>query len=255
MRTKNMKNIFSLEELGIDTSNYLKDREPIEDWSYESYCQFCQNPKETSIYNEDLINSDIGQFTTFGITNGYKWLSLTTYFGSDIYKQKAEKLEQNRNHRQTMLCGGYALGQYLLEALNKSTIAHTYIREPIILNMSAIMPYPHSIYLIYLEKLLENFMETTHIESINKYKNSYTYDFQKLHQKDVIIPLIEATQYNLDIFCDIASQICGPNKATSVFGIFITRLKPALDGRETKIINEEDKIPIISPSPFFTPII
>jgi len=98
-------------------------------------------------------------------------------------------------------------------------------------------------------------MDLPHEQVITKHNNVIEYDWTLLKDKDVIIPFILGTQSSIRLFARIASEVCGSHKASCAVALFITRIKPSLDGKEPKIVEREDLIPVISESPYITPIV
>lgn len=252
-----MKNIISLDEVGVDTSEYQISTDVLSDTSYTMYCNLCQSEERMKFdYSTDyVIGERIGQLTAAGRMGVFRWYALTTYYGKDIYKMNDERTKQNIIHRKTMQKGSYGLGELLNHALNISYDMHSFLREPIVLNTGEIADVHDFGFLTALQRHLEIFMELPHEQVTKKHNNVIEYDLSLLKDKDVIIPFIIGTQSNIRLFAKIASEICGPQKASCAIALFITRIKPSLDGKEPKIVEEEDLIPVISESPYYTPIV
>lgn len=251
-----MKNIVSLDELGVDTSGYQISGVTWSDTFYEMYCGSCQRPDSNYDFAEDYeIGANIAQLTSSGRIGAFRWYALTTYYGTDIYKMNDARIRQNSIHRETMQRGSYSLGEMLNHAINSSDDMHSLLREPIVLNTKDIMDIREYGYLAAMQSHLENFMELPHVDIVNVQGNQIKYNWDLIRDKDVIIPFVIGSQESIKKYAEIASAICGKSKASCAIGIFITRIKPSLDGRDPKIIDLKDQIPVISESPFFTPIV
>ena len=251
-----MKNIVSLDELGVDTSGYQISGVTISDTFYEMYCDSCQRHDSNGDFAEDYdIGTNIAQLTSSGRIGVFRWYALTTYYGTDIYKMNDARIRQNSIHRETMQRGSYSLGEMLNHAINTSDDMHSLLREPIVLNTKDIMDVREYGYLSAMQNHLENFMELPHVAIVNVHGNQIEYDWDLIRDKDVIIPFVIGSQESIKKYAEIASEICGKSKASCAIGLFITRIKPSLDGREPKIVDPKDQIPVISESPFFTPIV
>ena len=251
-----MRGYIALSEIGIDSSERLIDTQTISDTVYSLYCENCCSEKRF-IYKyakEYDAGNQIGKFTSCGVIGVFAWLALTTYYGSDIYKLNNERKIQNAIHRETMQKGNYELGCLLNHAINNSLDMCSLLREPIVLNTKDILDYEFSSYLSALQNHLENFMELPHVDVAWKENETIHYNWSQLRNKDVVIPFILGTQKSINVFARIASEICGEDKASCAVGLFITRIKPSLDGKETKIFETADQIPIISESPFISPL-
>lgn len=253
-----MKNIVVLDELGVDTSGYSINGTTMADTFYEMYCNSCQYANsENQDFSEDYeIGKNLAELTASGKIGSFRWYALTTYYGTDIYKMTEERKIQNAIHRETMQRGSYELGVILNHALNNSNDMHSLLREPIVLNTKdLLMNFREYGFLAALQNHLENFLELPHTDIVNVENGTVTYDWSLLKEKDVIIPFVSGTQNTIEKFAQIASEICGKNKASCAIGLFITRVKPSLDGKEPQIIDPKDQIPVISENPFFTPIV
>lgn len=252
-----MKNIVVLDELGVDTSGYQINSTTMSDLFYELYCNSCQaSDREDFDFAEDyVIGKDMAQLTSAGRIGSFRWYALTTFYGTDIYKMNYERSGQNKIHRDTMQRGSYALGEILNRAINSSKDMHSLLREPIVLNTKDFLDVREYGFLSALQNHLENFMELPHIDIAKINGKIIEYDWKLLRDKDVIVPFVIGSQDNINKFAQIAKSICGKTKASCAVGLFITRVKPSLDGKEPKIIDPKDQIPVISESPFFTPIV
>ena len=247
----------ALDELGVDTSGYTINSLALADTFYEMYSDSCQREHKNNYeFSEDYeIGRDIAQLTSSGIIGTFRWFALTTYYGPDVYKMNKDRELQNSIHRETMQRGSYELGKFLNHALNSSKDIQSLIREPIVLNTKDLMDISEYGFLSAMQNHLENFMELPHVDIAKVEDNMVIYDWSLLSEKDVIIPFIIGSQSNLNKFARIASEICGKDKATCAVGVFITRIKPSLDGRDPQIIDNKEQIPVISESPFITPIV
>ena len=110
-------------------------------------------------------------------------------------------------------------------------------------------------YLAAMQNHLENFMELPHVDIVSFQGNQVNYNWNLIRDKDVIIPFVIGSQESIKKYAEIASAICVKSKASCAIGIFITRIKPSLDGRDPQIIDLKDQIPVIFESPLFTPIV
>ena len=135
-----MKNIVSLDELGVDTSGYQINSISLSDTFYELYCNSCQSPDRNLDFSEEYeIGTHIAQLTSSGIIGVFRWYALTTYYGTDIYKMNDVRSRQNSIHRETMQRGGFSLGEMLNRAINTSDDMHSLLREPVVFNTKDII--------------------------------------------------------------------------------------------------------------------
>ncbi len=243
--------LISLEELGVDTSNY---RININDL-YQLDVERCHYDKVD--YNETIektISNEVGKFSSYGRIANFDWEALTQVYSKTMFTNISDdKKKQNQKHQRSIMMG-YQLGQYLSQAIQDDMMLGIRLSQdnfvvPDTSNLAWRGIQEHTSYMVnHIRHFLgldvlagpELAIEEKHLVV----KNGKLSD---LKGKDVILPFIYANSDSIKLYGQIANVICNFAKANTASGIFITRIMPTMDGRNPKSLSQEEYVPIISP--------
>lgn len=248
-------------ELGMSENNWTINVNDLNNALYESYCACCKldnadtcQSSEKDRGKEKGLNTD--QLAVSGRAGQYLWVALTCIFDENLHKMDEFKEMHNRHHIDAACDILESPSTNLQLAINNDPSLVNLCRAPIVININEYADYfaneegirIYGNFLDYLSHMSYFFSGTpffasdvfTHIEKEDG-KNVIRINPEEIKGKDVIIPQIVATRDTLDLFKKVAKFVC-KNGANSAIGVFITRLKPAIDGREPKNISEKYRI-------------
>lgn len=225
-------------ELGFDNEDFFIDDFGM-DQLYELYVDSCHLPDclDERQSMQDLVNNeDEDRFAITGRMGYFQWYALSAYFDPQLHKMNNIKIQYNEHHKDS--AGDNLLegpGIHLCKAINESDLVNI-LRNPVVANTSD-MYSEMNWNLKEMETCLRNFCNISIFpekEIITREGNNIKINKETIKGKDVIIPIIYATNQNMFLFSKLADQICKLGANTAV-GIFATRVMPSIDGNEGKI--------------------
>ena len=243
--------LVSLEELGVDTSNF---RININDL-YQVDVDLCHFEKVD--YNESFektISNAIGEFSTHGRIANFDWKALTQVYSKTLFTNLSdEKKEQNQKHHNSILMG-YQLGQYLSQAMQDDMMLRVRLsQENFVVPDTSDLAWrgiqEHTSYMVHhIRNFLGlNVLDGPKLAIEEKHLVVKNGKLSDLKGKDVILPFIYANNDSIKLYGQVANIICNFAKANTASGIFITRIMPTMDGRNPKTLSQDEYVPIISP--------
>ena len=247
-------------ELGYKDSDFTVDREYFNNEMYDFYKEQCQGPLADidSTYEEEVEpDLDSDKLTCFGRIGMYQWCSLTSIYSKYNYKKLTEAQDkQNLYHMISIATGGYQLGGKLIQALNNNASFINYMRNPIVLNTEEAVPIGFSADVAGLSHCLSRALQQEHhkimtLTSQSEGSKTYSFNASLLAGKDVIIPFVIAEPGTLRLYYHLADAVCHRYKANTAYGVFVTRIKPSLDGKMPSAFEEEYIIPPITAIDFW----
>ena len=243
--------LVSLDELGIDTSNYrinLNDLYPLD-------VELChRQPVDYNQVDEKTTSSESNEFSAWGRVANYDWVALTQLYSSTLFTTLSEdKKSQNSKHFNAIRMG-YQLGQYLNQAIQNSTMLRVRLIQKnfVVPDTSALAwngIHEHTNHMaIHIRKFLGlEWNSGPKLEIENNHLIANKGSLSDLKGKDVILPFIYANKDSIKFYGQLANIICNFAKANTATGIFITRIMPTMDGRNPNSLAQNEYVPIISP--------
>lgn len=244
-----------ISELGMSSEGYMINVEELNEGLYESYVAMCHSSDaddQSSAYETVTKDYLKGDFAVYGQRGMFKWFTLAAKYPKDIHKMNAEKKEHNNFYFELQNGGGYALGERLTTAINRSDFFIRQLRSHIIVNPTIFISGYDPSYedISMMSSFLEKFVSQDQGDLVYKDGENLRVKKEKIKGKDVIIPFAYITESTLNFFPKVAKDIfikhCGANTVTAVG---LARFVPSIDGKLGRI--ENDLLPLISPSPFF----
>lgn len=267
MKNKDKKDFDSpfipISELGMSSDGYCVNTNELYTALYESYCACCQSPDADKVPSSE---SDFGkdsplsthQMATTGRAGQFMWYALTSIFDENLHTMDDFKRMHNQHHLDAACDILESPSNNLQHAFNNDEMLVYMCNEPIVINVTEYSNYygsnynEYGNYLNFLHHMAHFFTESIAEENVFKHitKDNGTevirIDPEKVKGKDIIIPQIIATRQTIDLFKKIAMFVC-KNGANSAVGLFITRIKPTIDGREPQRIDDKYAIQPLGP--------
>lgn len=241
--------LIPIEEIGGDESDY--DMNGLDDGLYLLYADSCHYSEslDSRQSSEHIINrEDEDEFAVIGRVGYYQWYALSAYYDMNIHKKTDEIEASNEQHQDSaadQLMEGP--GEHLAKAINARRDLVNILRNPCVVNSSDM--FPHTNWnLKEMETMLRHFLNLNIFEDtkvIEPNGNQFRINVDSIQSKDVVIPLLYASNDNLQIFGHLAKKIAELG-ANTVVGIFATRVVPTLDGKQG-VVNEENQVASFSP--------
>ncbi len=229
-----------IDEVGGSESDY--DLSGLADGLYDLYVDSCHSvnsldPQQT---HEQIINRENeDEFAMIGRVGFYQWYALSAYFDLKIHNMTPEKEASNNHHEESAADEFFeGPGEHIAKAINACNNLVNILRTPCVINTSSMFSTINW-NLEEMETRLRHFIGQNLFEKIIEPKNGqYKINTELIKSKDVIIPLLYASNTNLQVFGQLAKKLCELG-AKTVVGIFATRVVPTLDGKEGTV--PEDK--------------
>ena len=246
------ENLFiPITELGLDPSQYRVNLNELQDALYDSYCACCSDPNADKApsceqdFGKDK-DLDVCEFAVGGRAGQYRWYALTNLYEESIHKLDDFKKRHNRHHYEAACDPFTSPSENLTNAINNTYEVWSYLKNPVVVNTSILSSgfnqSAHDLETYLMNFFQQNFLDEVLYSADGKIKVHR----EKIKGKDVIIPQVLATNSSLKRFVALSKTICKCG-AKSVTGIFVTRLKPASDGTETKSISPQNRIQPLGP--------
>ena len=243
--------IISLDQLGINTSNWQINVDDIYQLEYDR-CH--RKDVDFNHTREKTIGTKESEFASWGEIGNFDWVALTQIYSSVIFKNiSSEKKHQNDIHRNT-ICMGYQLGQYLNSAIQKNSMLGTRLRRrkiavPDTSEMAWNGIHEHT---MFMTTHLRKFFGLDPISGVklaieNNQLVAAEGKLTDLKGKDVFLPFIYANDDSIKLYGQVANILIKVAQADTVTGIFITRIMPTMDGRNPNSLSQDELVPIISP--------
>ncbi len=238
-----------IEEIGGDESEY--DMSGLDDGLYLLYTDSCHcsdslNPVQS---DERIINRDNeDKFAVIGRVGYYQWYALSAYYDLSIHR-KTPDIEASNVHHQDSAADEFLEGPgvHLANAIYARRDLVNILRQPCVINSSDMFPNINW-NLKEMETMLRNFLGLNIFDDskiIEANGNQFRIDVDRVKSKDVVIPLLYASNKNLNVFGHLAKKISDLG-ANTVVGIFATRVVPTLDGKEG-VVDEKNQVASFSP--------
>ena len=262
-KKKDFKSPFiPISELGMSEEGWLVNVEEMNNALYESYCACCQSPDAATCPSSEYDYGKDGPLNTHNLaTTGragqFMWVALTSLYEESLHNIDDFKKMHNEHHIDAACDFMESPSNNLQRAINNDQQLVNLCRDVVVVNITEYRNYyennwnNYSNFLNYLHHMGHFFCSGLtddvfkHIEKEDGSK-AIRINPALIKGKDVVIPQVIASRYTLELFKKVAAFIC-KNGANSVIGVFITRIKPAADGREPKKISEKYTLQPLGP--------
>lgn len=251
-----------ISELGMSEEGWLVNVEEMNNALYESYCACCQSseaatcPSSESDYGKDRALTSHDMATT-GRAGQFIWVALTSLYDETLHQMDEFKAMHNKHHLEAACDILESPSNNLQHAINNDHELVNICRNVVVVNITEYRNYyennwhNYRNFLNYLHHMGNFFgcgLTSEVFMHIEKKDGSKVVRINPnlIKGKDVVIPQIIASQFTLELFKRVAAFIC-KNGANSVIGVFITRVKPTVDGREPQSINEKYTLQPLGP--------
>lgn len=243
--------IVSLDQLGIDTSNWQININDIYQLDYDR-CH--RKDVDFNHTRENTIGTKVGEFTSWGEIANFDWVALTQIYSSVIFNNlSCEKKLQNDIHHKT-ICMGYQLGQYLNSAIQNNSMLGIRLRRRRIAipDTSEIAWNGIHEHTMHMATHLRKFFRLEPLSGVklaieNNQLVAKEGKLMDLKGKDVFLPFIYANKDSIKLYGQVANILIKVAQADTVTGLFITRIMPTMDGRNPSSLARDEYVPIISP--------
>lgn len=243
--------IVSLNELGIDTSNWQIN---VNDLYQIEYDRCHRKDVDFNSTREKTIGSKEGEFTSWGEIGNFDWVALTQIYSSVIFKNlSSDKKRQNEIHHNT-ICMGYQLGQYLNSAIQNNSMLGIRLRRGKIAipDTSEIAWNGIHEHTMHMTTHLRKFFGLDPLSGVklaieNNQLVAQEGKLMDLKGKDVFLPFIYANKDSINLYGQVANILIKAAQADTVTGLFITRIMPTMDGRNPNSLAQDEYVPILSP--------
>lgn len=252
-----------ISELGMSSEGFTVNANELYEALYESYCACCQSkdadkaPSSENDFGKDKPLTS-HQMATVGRAGQFMWYALTSVFDENIHVMDDFKLMHNKHHVDAACDILESPSNNLQYAINNDAQLASMFHEPIVINITEYNNYygnnygAYGNYYNYLQHMSNFFTGSFAVEDVFTHitRNDGTkvirIDPSKVKGKDVVIPQIIATRQTIELFKKIAMFVC-KNGAKSAIGLFITRIKPTMDGREPQKVDDKYAIQPLGP--------
>lgn len=251
-----------ISELGMSEEGWYVNAADYYQALYESYSACCHDPNADQAPSSEL---DFGQdaplnhqqMATTGRAGQFMWYSLTALYDESLHDVNDFMKMHNQHHLEAASNILESPSDNLLHAINNDENLVNMCRKPLVINITEFQNYfgnnydAYGNYLNYFHQL-GHFFGTPFVKGVFKHtendkgKKIIRINPELVKGKDVIIPQIIATRQTIALFKRIAMFVC-KNGANSAIGLFITRIKPAADGREPQKVSDEHGIQPLGP--------
>lgn len=253
MDEKSLKNlgIISLEELGIDTSNYCININDL----YSFVVDLChQRPVDFNQIVEKTTSSASDEFSAYGRVANFDWVALTQLYSSTLFTALSEDKKTQNAKNSRAIAMGFQLGQYLSQAIQNSSMLRICLNQRNFvvpdtsdLAWDGIHEHTHHMAIHIRNFLGLKWDSGPKLGIEDNHLVAKEGSLSDLKGKDVILPFIYANNSSINLYGQIANIICNFANANTANGIFITRIMPTMDGKEPNSLAQYEYVPIISP--------
>ena len=241
------------DELGIDTGKITVDADYWFSEMYEMYkdsCHFedCLDPSQSNEVHCPLDKLNPHKFTAYGRVGYFRWHALTLYFDESVHKMDDKKSKYNSHHLETA-CKDIMNDPVdnMLQAINNDEELVSFLEhDPVVVSTEPVLHLQHTEdpgeqYLLnesheqfWLEARLSNFLNNnSSVAEVFKNTNEqFEVNIDPIKGKDVILAFRWANKWSLDAYGQLA-RLCALGCANTVFGFFLSRIAPTLDGKES----------------------
>ena len=239
------------DQIGANPGDFGLSEEKWADTVYSMYYDSCHapNPLESSWTNEKYCpveNLAPNRFACFGQKGHFQWAAMSVYYDPSLHKMTPQMEAYNRHHKSAVCGGGFGPCENLAQAINEVDDTVYLMRNPL-LGKTSNVEGVDDLRLIFMEGFMGKFLGTgCSVQIFKKLNGTYVADSSKVRDKDIVLPFIYATNKTLQIYANLANAAIKAG-ANTVTGIFATRIKPTIDGRECKSIPREMEVHEFTP--------
>lgn len=212
---------------------------------YQNYLKACHTTTPTSSRKESDYMPSEDEWTVRGTVGNFKWWAYSSFYHPEFHKMDEMKRLSNEDFMVKMSLPGCLIGSAFMEAMNQDEEIRAILRNPVILNVSAYLTGPEKERMQKFEEMLyEAVGQENDVFYFNQEHQQMGVRQQLIMKRDLVMVSYLASENMLQNYAMLAPGLIAAG-ANTVSGMFVCRVKPAMDGRTPQYFPEGYRIPTI----------
>jgi hypothetical protein len=212
---------------------------------YQNYVKACHASTPVSSRKEIDSTSSGDNWAVRGMVGNYKWWAYSSFYHPDYHSMNEKKQAANNDFHAKMALPGSFIGISFMEAMNQDEEIRSILRQPVIINISAYLTGQEKVRMKKFEEMLyEAVGQQDDIFYFNQEHQQMAVRQALIMNKDLVFLSYLASETMLQNFAMLATNLISAG-ANTISGMFICRVKPAMDGRVPEYFPEGFVIPTI----------